>query len=350
MVDIVIHCIHVYILCIYTCIFPDSAKGMKSLATLTCTVLRRALPKVPLPISSKLNPIKYPLIQHTLTTSEPSTQQTSNDTCTHALHSSHSAPELTGLNTLRQDEHHTTQPRVHDPCPASSLTDSTASHSTEDPGSGSQGHPSSTPPDISQADCDDQTWFSAGDLALYNKFFPELNGYEGITRTQSLPLLPTEYVNELSEHLFSNRRVEDRERIDKEADSVSQRGQFLSPVVIPTAPSLAEPSEVTLNTELIEGVAPSTVEYDLCTPATLESVCPFVEVPAPQRHGHTSRSDPECLYKKTPSVERLAVHVVLSGEGDCQIHNLHVGWRGMAIHVIIFACHHPCFLPAYCTF
>ena len=303
---------------------------MKSLATLTCTVLRRALPKVPLPISSKLNPIKYPLIQHPPTTSEPSTQQTSNDTCT--LHSSHSAPQLT---TLTQDEHNTTtQPRVaQTPCPASSLTDSTASHSTEDPGSGSQGHPSSTPPDISQADCDDQTWRSVGGLALYDKFFSELKGYEGITRTQSLPLLPTEYVNELTEHLFSNGGVEDRERIDKEEDSVSQHGHFLSPLVIPTAPSLAEPSEETLDIELIEGVAPSTVEYDHFTPATVESVCPFVEVPAPQHHGHTCRNDPEPLYKKTPSVERLAVHVdlVLSGEGDC-----------MAQYVFLFACHHPC--------
>ena len=186
----------------------------------------------------------------------------------------------------------------------SSLTD--GAHSTEDPESGSQEHPSSTPPDVSQADCDDQTWCSAEDLTLYDKFFPELKRYEGIARTQSLPLLPTDYVNELTEHLFNN-RVEDREHIDEESDS--QHCQFLSPLVIPTAPSLGEPSEKTLDTELIEGVAPSTVEYDLCTPAAMESVCPFVEIPAPQRHGHTSRSDPEPLYKKTPSVERLAVHV-----------------------------------------
>lgn len=283
------------------CVPPDSGKDMKSLATLTCSVLRRALPKLPLPIPSKLNPIKYLLPNLTFSAQLTSDAST---TCTCTLHTSQSAPHLTSLNTLRQDECHTALPGVapnHNTY-LLSLTDGATSHSTEEPGSGAQEQPS----------ChvvSDSPWRLAEPLAFYDKFFPELDGHEGITKTQSLPLLPTECVHEHMQCLLGDRGVES----DTETDLVSQQLHSLS-LVIPTAQLLAEASEETLVMKPIEGVSPPSVavEEDLCTFASVESVCPFVEIPAPQCHGHTSRTDPEPLYKKTPSVERLVWEFIYS--------------------------------------
>lgn len=286
----------------YTCC-SDSGKGVKSLATLMCTVLRRALPKVPLPISSKQNPIEYPLPK---CKSKLSAQWNS----VLSLHASLSAPQLTGLTGLGRDENQMVPPRlvlINNTCTQLSLTDDVmSSQSTEEPaspgsGSRSQEQPSSVSPvDAYPTHDESDTPHSTEVLSYYDRFFPEL---KKITKTQSLPQLPTEGEDEHEQCSLREVGVEHRQRDAKQADLhvLSHYHQTLS-LVIPTSLSVVEATEDKVGMELT-----SVREDDSHTCALVQSVLPFVEIPAPQILGHTTRSDPEPLYKRTPSVERLVV-------------------------------------------
>ena len=78
-----------------------------------------------------------------------------------------------------------------------------------------------------------------------------------------------------------------------------------SPVlVIPTAQSLSESSSDRKETvEMIEGASSLRVLDDV----NANSVLPFTEIPSPHIHGHESTCNTEPLYKKVPSVSRLAI-------------------------------------------
>jgi hypothetical protein len=317
----------------------DTAKETKSLATLTCTVLRRALPKVPLPITTPCNPFCYPLP----TSSSGSSVEIVRDPDTlpppsSPLHSSLSAPELTSsttqpdchtmelketatfpdnraTNTLLPNATLVSSEQQSTPAQEASVMQSQAQTTEEHPHSTATGN---TRDPTTQSDSDSQTTqpscgthsepaITLEELALYDKFFPELakvlGREEAMRKTLSSPQLQT------------------CGGLPRDGLSTGQEGYRQNPslcvsktatplVVIPTAQPLSQCSDdaTTNMAELIGGASSlSSLSNDrgrVCSEVTVESVVPFVESAAPQLLGHHSKPDPEPLYNKVPSVNR----------------------------------------------
>ena len=262
---------------------------------------------MPLPISSKLNPIHYPLPatpvkSTTLLTSDPHSP----------LNASLSAPLLISSTSLSHSDSHTIPPTgpalINATTDQPSLTDDkTLSYqptTVEDsPGSGSQS--SSVSPDelcCNQAHTETDITCSAKQLTHYDKFFPELEDQgESITKTQSSPQLSPEGVCGEHEQCRSGEGGGEKE------DQDSSCHIPLPSLVIPTALSVADRTDSSkLEMGLMKGASSHSVlsNDDPCT-ATVNSVMPFVETPAPHIHGHVSSREQELMYKKKPSVERF---------------------------------------------
>lgn len=292
------------------CLFADAAKGAKSLSTLTCMVLRRALPKVPLPIPSTFNPFYY----HLPTSSSGSSVELGNPVTlqppSNPLHASHSAPELVSLTTHQDSYGHKTAAfPEHDATQTISEQSQPEDQATEE-----QSHSTTTDDPISvllHSDPDSKTTPSAEtesdpamtpeELALYNKFFPELKQVETISKTLSSPQLQALERNSLPESLNADeQRVQDR---------ISSSCVAVPLVIIPTAQPLSQSSDEGKDTaELIGGSSSFSFSSDerdgVCSEVKVKSVVPFVEIPTPQVLGHLPQPDPELLYKKVPSVTR----------------------------------------------
>ena len=302
---------HTLTVCLHNHI-PESGKGMRSLATLKCMVLRRALPKIPLPISTKQNPIHYSLPETNVESAVTLTSDPHNP-----LNASLSAPQLTSSMTLSHTDSHSILPTepslINVACVQSPLTDdNTSSHqptTVEDspPGSGSQEQSSSATPDelcSNQTHTETDLTCSPEQLTHYDKFFPELEDQgTRIMKVHSSPQLSTERMCGDCVQC-SLGEVEGKERHQKETDSSHHTCTSPPSLVIPTA--LTEPADNRSEMELTKGASSHSVssDDDPCTLAVVKCVMPFVETPAPHVYGHISRREPEPLYEKKPSVER----------------------------------------------
>ena len=296
------------------CLFADTAKGAKSLSTLTCVVLRRALPKVPLPIPSTFNPFYY----HLPTSSSGSSVELGNPVTlqppSNPLHTSHSAPELVSLTTHQDSyghelkktaafpEHDATQPISEQSQPEDQATEEQSHSTTTDDPINCLLHSDSDSKTTPSAETESDPAMSPKELALYNKFFPELKQVEVISKTLSSPQLQTLERNSLPESLNADeQRVQDR---------ISSSSCVAVPlVIIPTAQPLSQSSDEGKDmAELIGGSSSFSFSSDerdgVCSEVKVKSVVPFVEIPTPQVLGHFPKTNPELLYKKVPSVTR----------------------------------------------
>ena len=307
----------------------DADKTVKPLATLTCTVLRGALPKIPLPVSMNRNPIQFPLPRESSGTPVESAVELSVDPSSH-LQASHSAPQLTGQtkhNTLdsqsstlglrrlgttthAKPDHAAlsevpTTAVLTQPHELSSRLHATACFrdAVEKPTSipsGSKTSSSSVSVDqCHNSDKESSQALSQEDLTLYSKFFPELEE-TGVTDTLSSPQLVPEAVSAHQLHRHQPGREE-----------VSCQHACSSLLEIPTAPPLTEPSDTLGNATLIEGTSSLNVsdgdgKFDVIM---VNSVLDFAETPTPHVYGHVSRPDPESFYKRVPSVVRLVFYM-----------------------------------------
>ena len=295
---------------------------MKSLATLTCTVLRKSLPKVPLPIFSKKNPIKFVLSNTTdvHVELELSAQLQSSTT----LHTSVSAPQLTSLKNVCRTNSRATSPwfraeclQINPTCTQSVLTDDPASsQSAKEPVSTSSDC-QELPSTSSAAElCQSQTTHSTEEfsLSLCDNFFPELAESDAtrISKTHSSPQLPTEGVSECARGLFDmNLEKQHRQQAQKEAEYSKCRQTPSFPLIIPTASSLSEESHDRPELGAFEGADThsASCEDRPFVQGSVASAMPFCEVPVPEILGHITPSDPEPLYKKSPPAERYYEYV-----------------------------------------
>ena len=86
---------------------------MKSLATLACTVLRKCLPKTPLPLSSRENPIKFHLPSQTLLGSDDDDSHKPEDAPPRQIHTCRSAPQLSQIPHVTAHHSFLTRAREH---------------------------------------------------------------------------------------------------------------------------------------------------------------------------------------------------------------------------------------------
>ena len=86
---------------------------MRSLATLACTVLRKCLPKTPLPLSSKENPITFHLPSQTLLGSDDDDSHKPEDAPPRQIHTCRSAPQLSQIPHVAAHHSFLTTAREH---------------------------------------------------------------------------------------------------------------------------------------------------------------------------------------------------------------------------------------------
>ena len=302
---------------------------MKALGTLTCSVLRKALPNIHLPISSKRNPIQFTLpravVAHRSSLPE-------ND-CT--LYTSYSAPQLTNVQetedaaqesictpTSTSAEGAPSRPRVE----VAVTTDMRHSQDTASASSGSQGlHASGSEASV----CSKDTVCTAQQISLFNDFFPELEATNTLVTTRSSPLLLTMGLEESAQEDQDPIHVHERHASHQPPQQQNMhnllqipRQQYWNsvdesslpspvpslPIVIPTVSLQGEQANDRQELALLEQQAlPLQKGSGAASPpcqVVPKSVVDFREVPAPQVFGHFTPASPEPLYKKTLSVER----------------------------------------------
>ena len=186
-------------------------------------------------------------------------------------------------------------------------------------------HPHSTITDdtrdpTTQSDSDSQTTqpscethsgpaITPEELALYDKFFPELERVlrreEAMRKTLSSPQLQTLACGGLARGSFSTGQEGYRQSESISSLCVSRTATPL--VVIPSAQPLSQFGDEGM-AELIGGASSRDISSDdrgrVYSEVTVESVVLFVESAAPQLLGHHSKPDPEPLYNRVPSVNR----------------------------------------------
>lgn len=289
---------------------------MKALGTLTCSVLRKALPSVHLPISSKHNPIQF-THPEVVSNQSPLLENQSNN-C--ALHTSYSAPQLTNL----QETEGTMKEGVCTPnstsakgAPSKPYVEVAVTIDTS-ASSGSQGLQSSGS-DVSV--CSRDTACTAQQISLFDNFFPEPEATKKLVKTRSSPLLLTLGLEESAQDLIHKRHAlqqppqhQDMLQMPRQqhwnyVDGSSLPSPVLSlPIVIPTASPQGEQADdrrdlVSLDQQALPLQKHSEAIGPPCQ-VLPKSVVDFKEVPAPQVFGHFTPASPEPLYKKTLAVER----------------------------------------------
>ena len=291
----------------------NCGKGLKSLCTITCMVLRKALPKVPLPISSKHNPIHFnfpsPAVINNIQCQFSSPQATEG-----RLHVSHSAPQLTGLLHTKEEETHS----GYFSCMTKQVSSQLYSHlpSTEDQ-SDLQAKENSTNPSApihDESSSSSEATLGSNDVAtdmnlsLFDKFFPELKAKKKADYIPNLttiaPLVSEQTHESEVQHEATLRSVlKCKEGQLTNADRLSESTSdfLLRPIVIPTA--LSENRSIS-HTYVSAASEHSSNLPRLSQPGGVRSALQFSEIPAPQVLGHLNPNKPEPMYKKTPTIER----------------------------------------------
>lgn len=327
------------------CCLTAENKDLRPLATLTCSVLQKCLPKVPLPMQGKGNPVKFKLPSVT-TVDGCEGRQTSG----HSMSSRHSAPQLGGVMTALKEQvalQKSTKPVVTEAStsslPQGKISSQSSLSSTEDfprrtnpfsdRRSGETSRPSEHPKASSSQEDSEVSLvakaiaFTVGDSSHqldlmvdssdFDKFFPEFvddsrasevvptraGGIRTpLNRSHSYPLLDriassTSFCDPItSPDLHTYSRPQTR---------VGPR-QDLPAIVIPTGreePGPNDSEEPTTNSFLKR---PFTDEECTVTapPPCPKSVLQFTAQAPPCTMGLVSPHHPEPLYKKTPATNR----------------------------------------------
>ena len=312
-------------------VLSGARKSSRSIASLSCLVLRRCIPSLPLPLDTLENPISFPLpfvkdssreddaisrSSSKTTTSEFSTPVTSSDKVEEtvengaeegsstsmkrtnlpsSLHNSrqHSDSELSGSCSCEPQDSCQCSQNGHPSC--KSLFNSTRTQ-----GRSSRDHddccdsfePShftrSTKPKISI------------DLALLSVYFPEIT-QETKERDNSSPITFTAPPASQQESLHRNHSS--KSLSDPPAESAPKTPTTSPPVVvIPTGLQATDSSAETSNQSKTSQVARRESSETI-----LNAVANFVEAPAPQVLGHSSPERSEPLYTKALSVDRYNI-------------------------------------------
>lgn len=307
-------------------ILATDDKNMKSLATLTCTVLRTALPKIPLPITCNGNPIEYTLPGHSTSDTPVGSAVELMADPSGLLHTTVSAPQLiTSDKSINQpliglsqvttatcygsdlSETQTTTLFPEFPVTMSSPCHTTTAaspchttvapfpcHTSRAPSSyhtttvSPPCHTTATPvvvekatsniPLVSESSSPSGSMehtLSQEELALYDKFFPELEEVTELTKSQSSPQLLTE-----GGSVQNVERLQLTGEIESNTSPVRCLPSHPPLLVIPTAESLTEPNNH--NTEITGAPSPDKDGTDV----VVTSVLTFNEIPSPQVYGH----------------------------------------------------------------
>lgn len=321
-----VSCVHFvkfgeHILCILS-LPAGSRKASRSIASLTCLVLRKCLPQVPLPLTSlkNPNPFSLPLVKisreaENLVSPSSSTKTTTSDLSAQMCSDREERP---GGSDEEDEEDESISPESasasfpasdHMKNNSASKRNSLSDCSDSDCVTQAQTHRhvpvenSTQVPDGSSHDVDNlerDRNFSLDtenldtnidiDMETYKKYFPELEESQ-----ESLSLYyPTSLKPPNPPHLSTS-----NPESDKGLDARTEVSKF-PVIVVPTAVQISCDSITESSSESREGEVKSE-----SSAALFKTAAYFVEEPAPQILGHTSPMKPELLYSKTPSVDRL---------------------------------------------
>lgn len=342
---------HIYL----ASILVAESKGLHSLATLTCTLLRKCLPKIPLPLSNKENPIKFHLpsqtpqvavcSEHVMHKEDPSFH--------YQMHVCKSAPQLSAIPQVAASQSSLLSTSVNRPYArkaerrkkksSSSSSSAVSSSSLEpldlDPIPEVKTFPTQhkasevyvLPLDSALVEesvddvdnvCNEAQFFEittapAIDLSQFDKFFLELQDVTRVTaatcadvlhKTQSSPvlsLMTDKHTSKVDDFRSAPIVVPTAELPSSELNASDNGGiSFKVQSVEPTT----EPATAISLFETTASFAVSTATGTTCDqPVGFPKIS---EQPHPQLLGHTPPSVPEPYYKKTPAVERCRCSVV----------------------------------------
>ncbi len=330
------------------------SKDLRFLATMTCSVLRKCLPKLPLPVASKENPVQFDIPRVTaMTSGEGVGPEMELGNCT-SMSSSRSASQLdeAPVQKLLQPIHSTPtkingaglhwQPLPSQsssasvdglPTPCTDHGDMEAggalSRQVEAPASQEDSGGSSTTKAVAFTIGDSSSQLDA-DLSSFEAFFPELdlvgeaNGGPRTTigvgecgssfsRSHSCPVLgklvpPTDSHRPASHQDLSRLQM---------VSSPSRDFSDVPAIVVPTG---GLPGHATESERDLLASAPTAGCYTDgkfagapgTPPWVTRSVLQFVEMNLPCTVGLVPIKEPQLLYKKNPKIERCGPECVLS--------------------------------------
>ena len=355
-----------YLCTLMSDLIRSSAENKKlcPLATLTCTVLRKCLLKVPMPVTTDENPVQFQLPHRTPVVLANGDTSAGEGMLQRTMHTSHSAPLLSltsGAETQQQHLH----PIERGPTvlkssaqSKSGVSSQTSSSSVEFldlgaldtdnkpltmsvPTEDDQIQEPGVEEDTREAPLRKPIVFAVGDsvseddLSRFDKFFPELQDItqsrvsDNMHKVQSSPALTTQAENEPMIHqcqLEGSRRPLHEISQDQPPQVFSQLDATpahdlctpLPAIVVPTASVIPEHSTEDSDDDgdIFFSVHP-TPSHKLHNPPHVQmtdislqknnlpkSVLSFTEHPHPQILGHVPLPEPEPQYRKTPAVER----------------------------------------------
>lgn len=285
-------------------------KTSRSISQMTCMVLRKCLPTLPLPLSTLKNPIHFSLpVQQTVTdntngSASSSTKTTVSDLSIHMTSTNEKGEteEVDGMSSLqspvipsmrlaylRQGTHSD-----------SDFSDGDCRAGNKCPLVNSEKEKGLCTPDntynIAELNTEDlsnklSSLTSKVDLELFSKFFPEMNdSNERLMYFHFLPLMPT------SNSLTTSSSVPSA--YNPWVDSDSETRVMKPPVIVPTA----VPTAVPTNTDILSGSIEEPGSNGVG--GLFKTASNFVEEPAPQVLGHVPSERHELVYSKGISVDR----------------------------------------------
>ena len=300
-------------------IYTGGRKASRSIASLTCLVLRKCLPQLPLPLPSLKNPIPFslPLVQgsretENLISPSSSTKSTTTSELSVLFMCSEKEEQEKGSGEDEEEEEEeeeedvqTSAESTFEPSPPTNNVSARGESLQKGglPEPKLMETPSLTHPPIPKSppreamNADNENYYPSNvssyadctevkiniNLDLYRKYFPELEDSE--------ESLSTDYLFPPSKLASS------QEPKATGADSGKDGGKF-PVVVVPTAVQMSESLMESLN-ESKEGE--TKVESSV---ALFKTSAYFVEEPEPQILGHMPPMKSELMYTKTPSVDR----------------------------------------------
>lgn len=308
-------------MCTFLSVFKGSRKASRSIASLTCLVLRKCLPQVALPLASLKNPNPFvlPIVQISretanLVSPSSSTKTTTSDLSTQLSCSEREEQHRDSDDEEEEDEDASTSPEpapsyLH-PSPKVKNAQKGKRHSLQHGLELSDfevstrrratlpqlSHLRNRVPDSSSTDVDcdglssQVSSFSENvevkvdiNVELYKKYFPELE--------ESQESLSVYYSSVVKPPKPSNLCNQEPEITPLDLEKESKKS--ITVVVVPTPMKFGD--SVTDSSEM---------EPD--TPVALfKTAANFVEEPAPQVLGHAPPTKPELMYNKSLSVDRL---------------------------------------------
>ena len=295
-------------------------KELRALATLTCTVLRACLPKIPLPISTTVNPIRFKLP----TTVVPSQEVENDPMVTHSMDSV-SQQALTSGKSEEEHERNLTVDE-YDSIPFS------AHERIENVDGNSESMSSMQNEEESVNFTDNST--RGHDVSMFDPFFPEMPTVvppRSEACTQEVHVPPPELsgvVRDCQKYVpttLMSKCCQQEDHISKEIEVISEDSEPsqrnidaqspTSHIVVPTGSLATEPTAEHSDDRISFTIEPaasadscaygSTVchENESCK-WTPQSVLANFEECHPQRLGHNPPCDPPSQYHKHPGVER----------------------------------------------